>query len=42
MFGPGLPELIVIRILVLVVFGMGKLPVMGYGLGKAVRGFNRA
>jgi len=42
MFGLGLPEIIIILILVLAVFGLGKLPEIGSGLGKAVRGFKKA
>ncbi|MBI3596780.1 MAG: twin-arginine translocase TatA/TatE family subunit [Nitrospirae bacterium] len=42
MFGLGLPEIVVILIIVLAVFGLGKLPEIGSGLGKAVRGFKKA
>jgi sec-independent protein translocase protein TatA len=42
MFGMGLPELIVILVIVLVVFGVGKLPEIGSGFGKAVRGFKKS
>jgi sec-independent protein translocase protein TatA len=41
MFGLGMPELIVILVIVLVVFGVGKLPEIGAGLGKAIRGFKK-
>ncbi|MBI3995721.1 MAG: twin-arginine translocase TatA/TatE family subunit [Nitrospirae bacterium] len=41
MFGLGLPEIIVILVLVLIVFGVGKLPEIGSGLGKAIRGFKK-
>ncbi|MEK6725662.1 MAG: twin-arginine translocase TatA/TatE family subunit [Deltaproteobacteria bacterium] len=42
MFGLGIPELLIILVLVLVVFGAGKLPDIGSGLGKAIKGFKKA
>jgi len=42
MVGLGLPEIIVILILWLAVFGLGRLPEIGSNLGKAVRGFKKA
>jgi sec-independent protein translocase protein TatA len=39
MFGIGLPELTIILVIVLVVFGAGKLPSIGAGLGKSIRNF---
>jgi sec-independent protein translocase protein TatA len=41
MFGLGLPEIIIILVIVLIVFGVGKLPQIGSGLGRAIRGFKR-
>ncbi len=41
MFGLGMPELIVILIIVLVIFGANRLPQLGEGLGKAIRGFKK-
>lgn len=41
MFGLGLPELLVIASIILIVFGAGKLPQIGEGMGKAIRGFRR-
>ncbi len=38
----GFGELLVILILVLVFFGAGRLPLIGEGLGKAIRGFKEA
>ena len=42
MFGFGMPEIIVILVIVLVVFGAGKLPEVGSAFGKSIRNFKRA
>ena len=43
MFGSlGMPELIVIFIVALIVFGPSKLPDLGRSLGEAIRGFKKA
>ena len=42
MFGLGTTELIVILVLVLVIFGAGKLPEIGGALGKGIRSFRKA
>ena len=42
MFGIGFPELIVITIIALVVFGPGTLPEIGNALGTALRDFKKA
>ncbi len=39
MFGIGMPELVIILVIILVIFGAGKLPEIGSGLGKAIKGF---
>lgn len=41
MFGLGTQELIIILILVLIVFGAGKLPQVGGALGKGLRNFKQ-
>ncbi|MGB3404894.1 MAG: TatA/E family twin arginine-targeting protein translocase [Microcoleaceae cyanobacterium] len=41
-FGIGLPEMAVIFILALLIFGPKKLPEIGRSLGKAIRGFQDA
>jgi sec-independent protein translocase protein TatA len=41
MFGLGMPELIVILVIVLVIFGASRLPQLGEGLGKAIKGFKK-
>ncbi|MBP8644560.1 MAG: twin-arginine translocase TatA/TatE family subunit [Syntrophobacteraceae bacterium] len=40
--GLGMPELIVILVIVLIIFGAGKLPQIGEGLGKGIRNFKKA
>lgn len=35
-------HLIVILVIVLIIFGPGKLPELGSSLGKAIRGFKKA
>lgn len=35
----GVPELLIILVIVVLVFGVGKLPEVGTSLGKAIRGF---
>ena len=35
----GLPELLVIFLIVLVIFGAGKLPQLGKGIGEGIRNF---
>ncbi len=42
MFGLGVTELIIILVIVLIMFGAGKLPEIGEGLGKGIRNFRRA
>jgi len=42
MFGFGTTELIIILVLVLVIFGAGKLPEIGGALGKGIRSFRKA
>jgi sec-independent protein translocase protein TatA len=42
MFGIGLPELSILLVIVLVVFGAGKLPAIGAGIGKSIRNFKSA
>ena len=42
MFGLGLQELIVILVIVLIIFGAGKLPEIGGALGKSIKNFKKA
>lgn len=42
MFGIGVPELVIILVIVLIIFGAGRLPEIGSGIGKAIRNFKGA
>ena len=42
MFGIGFPELILILVIALIIFGPGKLPEVGKAIGKSVREFKKA
>ena len=42
MFGLGMPELLVILVIILIIFGAGKLPDIGSALGKGIKNFKKA
>ena len=42
MFGPGMPELIVIMLVFLILFGARRLPETGSGIGETIRNFRKA
>lgn len=42
MFGIGTSELIIILVIILIIFGVGKLPSIGTGIGQAIRNFKKA
>lgn len=42
MFGIGTTELILILVIILIIFGVGKLPNIGSGLGQAIKNFKKA
>ncbi len=42
MFGFGMPEMVIILVIALVVFGPAKLPQLGQSLGAGIRNFKKA
>lgn len=42
MFGLGLPELLIVLVIVVLLFGAGKLPQIGSGLGEGIRNFRKS
>ncbi len=42
MFGLGMPELLVIMVIVLIIFGAGKLPEIGGAIGKGIKNFKKS
>ena len=41
MFGIGMPELVIILVIVMIIFGANKLPQMGAGLARGIRNFKK-
>ena len=42
MFGIGMQELVIILVIVLIIFGAGKLPEIGSALGKGIKNFKKS
>ena len=42
MFGMGMQELLIILVIILIIFGAGKLPEIGSALGKGINNFKKS
>lgn len=42
MFGIGMPELLIIMVIILIIFGAGKLPEIGGAIGKGIKNFKKS
>ena len=40
--GIGMPELLIVLVIIIIIFGVGKLPEIGGALGKGIREFRSA
>ncbi|HEX9860457.1 MAG TPA: twin-arginine translocase TatA/TatE family subunit [Nitrospirota bacterium] len=40
--GIGVPELLILLVIVIIIFGAGKLPQIGEGMGKAISNFKKS
>ena len=40
--GIGIPELLILLVIVLIIFGANKLPEIGSGMGRAIKNFKKA
>ena len=41
-FGLGIPELVIVLVIIVIIFGVGRLPEIGGALGKGIREFKKS
>ena len=42
MFGLGFPEIVLILVIVILIFGTSRIPELGRGLGEGIRNFKKS
>jgi sec-independent protein translocase protein TatA len=42
MYGIGVPEFLILLVIILIIFGVGKLPEIGSALGKGIKNFKKS
>jgi sec-independent protein translocase protein TatA len=42
MFGLGVTELLILLVIIVLIFGAGKLPQLGAGIGQGIKNFKKA